>query len=39
LVLPDPEEALTHVWAEGATASDSRRLADEQLQRIRHTLR
>jgi mannose-1-phosphate guanylyltransferase/phosphomannomutase len=39
LVLPDPEEALTHVWAEGASREDSRRLADEQLQRIRHTLR
>jgi mannose-1-phosphate guanylyltransferase/phosphomannomutase len=39
LVLPDPEEALTHVWAEGSTDVDSRRLAEEQLQRIRHTLR
>jgi mannose-1-phosphate guanylyltransferase / phosphomannomutase len=39
LVLPDPEEALTHVWAEGATDTDSRRLAEEYVQRIRHMLR
>lgn len=39
LVLPDPEEALTHVWAEGGDERESRRLVDEQLQRIRHTLR
>jgi mannose-1-phosphate guanylyltransferase / phosphomannomutase len=39
LVLPDPEEALTHVWAEGATDTDSRRLAEEYVQRIRQMLR
>jgi mannose-1-phosphate guanylyltransferase / phosphomannomutase len=39
LVLPDPEEALTHVWAEGVTDTDSRRLAEEYVQRIRQMLR
>jgi len=38
LVLPDPEEALTHVWAEGNSDAESRRLAEEHLQRIRHVL-
>ncbi len=39
LVLPDPDEALTHVWAEGATDTESRRLAEEYAQRIREMLR
>jgi mannose-1-phosphate guanylyltransferase/phosphomannomutase len=39
LVLPDPEEALTHVWAEAATDVDSRRLVQEWAQRIRSSLR
>jgi mannose-1-phosphate guanylyltransferase/phosphomannomutase len=39
LVLPDPAEALTHVWAEGPTDLDSRRLAQEWAQRIRVSLR
>src|SRR5262245_23613706 len=39
LVLPDPEEALTHVWAEGATLPDSRRLADEYGQRLSEMIR
>ncbi len=38
LVLPDPEEAYTHIWAEGANADESRRVADEQVDRIRHAL-
>ena len=39
LVLPDPEEAVTHVWAEGATNIDSRRLAEEYGQLIRDLAR
>ncbi len=39
LVLPDPEEALTHVWAEADNDVESRRLAQEWAQRIRESLR
>jgi mannose-1-phosphate guanylyltransferase/phosphomannomutase len=39
LVLPDPEEALTHVWAEAGSNLESRRLAQEWTQRIRSSLR
>ncbi|MFI5047098.1 MAG: sugar phosphate nucleotidyltransferase [Acidimicrobiia bacterium] len=39
LVLPDPEEAMTHVWAEGASPIDSRRLAEEYGQLIRQMVR
>ena len=39
LVLPDPEEALTHVWAEAGSDVDARRLAQEYVQRIRQILR
>jgi mannose-1-phosphate guanylyltransferase/phosphomannomutase len=39
LVLPDPEEALTHVWAEAANDVESRRVAQEWAQRIRESLR
>jgi mannose-1-phosphate guanylyltransferase/phosphomannomutase len=39
LVLPDPEDALTHVWAEAGSAADARRLAHEYVQRIRQVLR
>jgi mannose-1-phosphate guanylyltransferase/phosphomannomutase len=39
LVLPDPDEALTHVWAEAATEVDARRLAQEYVQRILQVLR
>ena len=38
LVLPDPEEALTHVWAEAENDVDARRLAQEYAQRIRGLL-
>jgi len=38
LVLPDPDEALTHVWAEAATDVESRRLAQQYVQRIHHVL-
>jgi mannose-1-phosphate guanylyltransferase/phosphomannomutase len=39
LVLPDPDEALTHVWAEAGTDVDARRLAQEYVERIRQVLR
>jgi mannose-1-phosphate guanylyltransferase/phosphomannomutase len=39
LVLPDPEEALTHVWAEAGSDQDARRLAQEYTMRIRQILR
>jgi mannose-1-phosphate guanylyltransferase/phosphomannomutase len=39
LVLPDPEEPVTHVWAEGASDADAVRLAEEYARRIRQILR
>ncbi|HEX5365544.1 MAG TPA: mannose-1-phosphate guanyltransferase [Acidimicrobiales bacterium] len=39
LALPDPEEPVTHIWAEGTTAADARRLAQEYARRIRQLLR
>jgi mannose-1-phosphate guanylyltransferase/phosphomannomutase len=39
LVLPDPEEPLTHVWAEASTDADARSLAQEYARRIRQLLR
>jgi len=39
LALPDTEEPLTHVWAEGPTAGDARRLAQEYVRRIRQMVR
>jgi mannose-1-phosphate guanylyltransferase/phosphomannomutase len=39
LVFPDPEDALTHVWAEGASDSDARARAQEYTRRIRNVLR
>lgn len=39
LVLPDPEEPVTHIWAEGDTAGDARTLAEEYGRRIRQMLR
>jgi mannose-1-phosphate guanylyltransferase/phosphomannomutase len=35
LTLPDPEEPITHVWAEGPTDAEARRLAQEYARRIR----
>ncbi|MEO6122183.1 MAG: mannose-1-phosphate guanyltransferase, partial [Ilumatobacteraceae bacterium] len=35
LALPDPEEAVTHIWAEADSAVDARRLAQEYSRRIR----
>jgi mannose-1-phosphate guanylyltransferase/phosphomannomutase len=39
LVLPDPDEPVTHVWAEGATEADARGVAQEYARRIRQMLR
>lgn len=39
LVLPDPEEPLTHVWAEGASDDEARSLAQDYSRRIRTLLR
>jgi mannose-1-phosphate guanylyltransferase / phosphomannomutase len=38
LVLPDPEEPLTHVWAEGGSEGGARALAQEYAGRIRAAL-
>jgi mannose-1-phosphate guanylyltransferase/phosphomannomutase len=39
LVLPDVEEPVTHVWAEGASDAEARALAQEYARRIRQMLR
>ncbi len=39
LVLPDPDEALTHVWAEAGSDVEARRTAQEYVERIRQVLR
>ncbi|MCZ7525989.1 MAG: mannose-1-phosphate guanyltransferase [Acidimicrobiia bacterium] len=39
LVLPDPEEAVTHVWAEAGSDQRARQLAQEYARRIRQALR
>jgi mannose-1-phosphate guanylyltransferase / phosphomannomutase len=39
LALPDPEEPITHVWAEAQTDADARRLVQEYARRIRAMLR
>jgi mannose-1-phosphate guanylyltransferase/phosphomannomutase len=39
LALPDLEEPITHVWAEGANDADARRLAQEYTRRIRQMVR
>lgn len=38
LALPDPEEPVTHVWAEADSSADARRLALEYSRRIRQFL-
>jgi len=38
LVLPDPQEPLTHVWAEGPTETAARARAQEQAVRLRQLL-
>lgn len=39
LALPDPEEPVTHVWAEAAGHAEARALAQEYARRIRQLLR
>jgi mannose-1-phosphate guanylyltransferase/phosphomannomutase len=39
LVLPDPEEPVTHVWAEGSTQREAKSRAQEYARRIRQLLR
>jgi mannose-1-phosphate guanylyltransferase/phosphomannomutase len=39
LALPDPEEPVTHVWAESTSDVEARRLAQEYSRRIRQLLR
>jgi mannose-1-phosphate guanylyltransferase/phosphomannomutase len=39
LALPDPEEPITHIWAEGDTDAAARRLAQEYARRIRQLMR
>jgi mannose-1-phosphate guanylyltransferase / phosphomannomutase len=39
LALPDPEEPVTHIWAERASGGEARRLAQEYARRIRQLLR
>jgi mannose-1-phosphate guanylyltransferase / phosphomannomutase len=39
LALPDPEEPVTHVWAEAATSAGARSRAQEYARRIRQLLR
>jgi mannose-1-phosphate guanylyltransferase/phosphomannomutase len=39
LALPDPEEPVTHIWAEGATAAAAAELAQEYTRRIRQMVR
>jgi len=39
LALPDPEEPVTHVWAEHASDADAKALAKEYARRIRQLLR
>jgi len=38
LVVPDPEEPVTHVWAEGASEAEARARSQEQAVRIRQML-
>jgi mannose-1-phosphate guanylyltransferase/phosphomannomutase len=39
LVLPDPEEPVTHVWAEGPSEAEARARAQEYAIRIRQIMR
>ncbi|MEZ5169688.1 MAG: mannose-1-phosphate guanyltransferase [Acidimicrobiia bacterium] len=39
LVLPDPEEPLTHVWAEATSEQEAQQLAQEYARRIRQSMR
>ncbi len=39
LILPDPDEPVTHVWAEGPSDADARRVAQTYARQIRQLLR
>jgi mannose-1-phosphate guanylyltransferase/phosphomannomutase len=39
LVLPDPADPITHVWAEGGSEAEARALVQEYCRRIRHLMR
>ena len=39
LVLPDPEEPITHIWAEAGSDAEARTLSQEYARRIRQMLR
>jgi mannose-1-phosphate guanylyltransferase/phosphomannomutase len=39
LVIPDPDEPLTHIWAEGPSEGGARALAQEYARRMRQLLR
>ena len=39
LVLPDPEEPVMHVWAEGDSDVEARRFAQERVRAVRQALR
>ncbi len=39
LALPDPEEPITHLWAESGTETEARRIAQEYARRIRQLIR
>lgn len=39
LVIPDPEEPITHIWAEGESTDGARSLAQEYVRRIRQMVR
>ncbi len=39
LALPDPEEPITHLWAESSTEAEARRLSQEYARRIRQLVR
>jgi mannose-1-phosphate guanylyltransferase/phosphomannomutase len=39
LALPDPEEPVTHVWAEGGTDAEAKTLVKEYARRIRQLQR
>ncbi|MDZ7732423.1 MAG: hypothetical protein U5R31_04295 [Acidimicrobiia bacterium] len=39
LAIPDPEEPVTHIWAEGSDATAASELAQEYARRIRQLVR
>jgi mannose-1-phosphate guanylyltransferase/phosphomannomutase len=39
LALPDPEDPVTHIWAESSSDHDAKKLAQEYARRIRQLVR